>query len=154
MEGHWNSTQVLHGCRSIDTFPFWSFFLVWNRCHLLRLQWLSHSGGPIFQSWAAILNFFVYFLSPYRSATLQPIHLVILYLYVDWGLVFMFQERKYPHIGPTYLLDICRRIGPILDKEIKPSVPGVTSLLGAGRQSLLRSANGVWLVKQALHTVL
>jgi bromodomain and WD repeat domain-containing protein 1/3 len=55
----------------------------------------------------------------------------------------MFQERKYPHIGPTYLLDICCRIGPILDKEIKPSVPGVTSLLGAGRQSLLRSADGV-----------
>lgn len=57
----------------------------------------------------------------------------------------MFQERKYPHIGPTYLLDICRRIGPILDKEIKPSVPGVTSLLGAGRQSLLRTAQGMWL---------
>ncbi|KDR09153.1 hypothetical protein L798_01269, partial [Zootermopsis nevadensis] len=55
----------------------------------------------------------------------------------------MFQERKYPHIGPTYLLDICHRIGPILDKEIKPSVPGVTSLLGAGRQSLLRTAQGL-----------
>lgn len=63
---------------------------------------------------------------------------------IGWGLLFIFQERKYPHIGPMYLLDICRRIGPILDKEIKPSVPGVTSLLGAGHQSLLRSADGVW----------
>ncbi|PNF30682.1 hypothetical protein B7P43_G06084, partial [Cryptotermes secundus] len=60
-------------------------------------------------------------------------------------------ERKYPHIGPTYLLDICHRIGPILDKEIKPSVPGVTSLLGAGRQSLLRSADG--LQQQSIHIV-
>jgi len=60
-------------------------------------------------------------------------------------------ERKYPHIGPTYLLDICRRIGPILDKEIKPSVPGVTSLLGAGRQSLLRSADG--LQQRSFHIV-
>lgn len=60
-------------------------------------------------------------------------------------------ERKYPHIGPTYLLDICRRIGPILDKEIKPSVPGVTSLLGAGRQSLLRNADG--LQQQSIHIV-
>nr|CAD7255825.1 unnamed protein product [Timema shepardi] len=48
-------------------------------------------------------------------------------------------ERKFPHIGPTYLLEICRRIGPILDKDIKSNVPGVESLLGAGRQSLLRT---------------
>ncbi|XP_069680733.1 bromodomain and WD repeat-containing protein 3 isoform X4 [Periplaneta americana] len=60
-------------------------------------------------------------------------------------------ERKYPHIGPTYLLDICRRIGPILDKEIKPSVSGVTSLLGAGRQSLLRTAQGIQ--QQSQHIV-
>nr|CAD7392028.1 unnamed protein product [Timema cristinae] len=48
-------------------------------------------------------------------------------------------ERKFPHLGPTYLLEICRRIGPILDKDIKSNVPGVESLLGAGRQSLLRT---------------
>ncbi|XP_063225616.1 PH-interacting protein isoform X2 [Bacillus rossius redtenbacheri] len=49
-------------------------------------------------------------------------------------------ERKYPHISPNYLLEICRRIGPILDRDIKPSIQGVESLLGAGRQSLLRTA--------------
>uniref|UniRef100_A0A8B9DL17 Bromodomain and WD repeat domain containing 1 n=1 Tax=Anser cygnoides TaxID=8845 RepID=A0A8B9DL17_ANSCY len=40
------------------------------------------------------------------------------------------------------------RIGPILDKEIPPSISRVNSLLGAGRQSLLRTAkdcrNTVW----------
>lgn len=36
-------------------------------------------------------------------------------------------------------MKICSRIGPILDREIPPSVLGVVSLLGAGRQSLLRS---------------
>ncbi|XP_075429010.1 bromodomain and WD repeat-containing protein 3-like [Ascaphus truei] len=46
------------------------------------------------------------------------------------------------HIPPDYLLKICERIGPILDKEIPQSVPGVQTLLGLGRQSLLRSAKG------------
>ncbi|KAK6636696.1 hypothetical protein RUM43_010358 [Polyplax serrata] len=45
---------------------------------------------------------------------------------------------KYPHIGPDHLLEICRRICPILDREYPPSVPGIFSLLGASRQSLLR----------------
>ncbi|XP_049806710.1 PH-interacting protein [Schistocerca nitens] len=48
-------------------------------------------------------------------------------------------ERKYPHIGPNHLLEVCRRLGPLLDQELKPSLPGLTSLLGAGRQSLLRT---------------
>jgi hypothetical protein len=122
-------------------------YMIWNRCHLL---WLLHLEGPLFQCLPAALNLLMYILNPYRSARLQPVHLVTVHCCVDWGMVFMFQERKYPHIGPTYLLDICRRIGPILDKEIKPSVPGVTSLLGAGRQSLLRSADGMWLVKASL----
>uniref|UniRef100_A0A8C3XWQ3 Bromodomain and WD repeat domain containing 1 n=1 Tax=Chelydra serpentina TaxID=8475 RepID=A0A8C3XWQ3_CHESE len=43
---------------------------------------------------------------------------------------------------------ICKRIGPILDKEIPPSISRVNSLLGAGRQSLLRTAkdcrNTIW----------
>lgn len=51
------------------------------------------------------------------------------------------QERQFPHIGPNHLLEICSRIGPILDKEVPPVVKGVVSLLGAGRQSLLRSIN-------------
>ncbi|KAG8144447.1 hypothetical protein E2320_012959 [Naja naja] len=44
------------------------------------------------------------------------------------------------HIPPDYLLKICERIGPLLDKEIPQSVLGVQTLLGVGRQSLLRAA--------------
>nr|XP_042900539.1 bromodomain and WD repeat-containing protein 3 [Parasteatoda tepidariorum] len=42
-------------------------------------------------------------------------------------------------IADDHLLKICERIGPILDKEIPPTVPGLTSLLGVGRQSFLRT---------------
>ncbi|NXP07174.1 BRWD1 protein, partial [Thinocorus orbignyianus] len=52
------------------------------------------------------------------------------------------------HVAPDHLLQICKRIGPLLDKEIPPSISRVNSLLGAGRQSLLRTAkdcrNTVW----------
>ncbi|XP_066508163.1 bromodomain and WD repeat-containing protein 3-like isoform X1 [Hoplias malabaricus] len=44
------------------------------------------------------------------------------------------------HIAADHLLQICKRIGPILDQEIPSSVPGVRSLLGTGRHSLLRKA--------------
>ncbi|XP_059824809.1 bromodomain and WD repeat-containing protein 1-like isoform X3 [Hypanus sabinus] len=44
------------------------------------------------------------------------------------------------HVPPDFLLRICQRIGTLLDKEVPPSVSGVQSLLGAGRQSLLRTA--------------
>ncbi|XP_041067207.1 bromodomain and WD repeat-containing protein 3-like isoform X1 [Carcharodon carcharias] len=44
------------------------------------------------------------------------------------------------HVPPDYLLRICQRIGTLLDKEVPSSVSGVQSLLGAGRQSLLRTA--------------
>uniref|UniRef100_A0A4W3H5X2 Bromo domain-containing protein n=1 Tax=Callorhinchus milii TaxID=7868 RepID=A0A4W3H5X2_CALMI len=44
------------------------------------------------------------------------------------------------HVPPDHLLRICKRIGTLLDKEVPPSVSGVQSLLGAGRQSLLRTA--------------
>lgn len=57
-------------------------------------------------------------------------------------------EKKYPHIGPNHILDICSRIGPILDRELVPSVPGILSLLGAGRQSLLRTNDTVSRPKQ------
>ncbi|XP_062386452.1 bromodomain and WD repeat-containing protein 3-like [Sardina pilchardus] len=36
------------------------------------------------------------------------------------------------HIAPDHLLQICKRIGPILDKEVPSSVAGVSSLLGTG----------------------
>ncbi|KAJ8355742.1 hypothetical protein SKAU_G00185360 [Synaphobranchus kaupii] len=47
--------------------------------------------------------------------------------------------KLYRHISPDHLLRICRCIGPLLEKETPASVPGVQSLLGAGRQSLLRT---------------
>uniref|UniRef100_A0A3Q3GZR2 BRWD/PHIP N-terminal domain-containing protein n=1 Tax=Labrus bergylta TaxID=56723 RepID=A0A3Q3GZR2_9LABR len=43
------------------------------------------------------------------------------------------------HIPADYLLRVCQRIGPLIEKEIPPSVPGVKTLLGLGRQSLLRT---------------
>ncbi|XP_078068075.1 bromodomain and WD repeat-containing protein 3 isoform X4 [Mustelus asterias] len=43
------------------------------------------------------------------------------------------------HVSSDHLLQICQQIGPLLDKEIPPSVPGVQTLLGVGRQSLLRT---------------
>ncbi|XP_076177700.1 bromodomain and WD repeat-containing protein [Ptiloglossa arizonensis] len=52
-------------------------------------------------------------------------------------------EKKYPHIGPNHLLQICARIGPVLEKEVPPCIPGAISLLGAGRQSLLRTHEDV-----------
>uniref|UniRef100_A0A8C3CMY5 Pleckstrin homology domain interacting protein n=1 Tax=Cairina moschata TaxID=8855 RepID=A0A8C3CMY5_CAIMO len=47
--------------------------------------------------------------------------------------------RQRPHLAPDHLLQICHRLGPLLEQEIPQSVPGVQTLLGAGRQSLLRT---------------
>lgn len=44
------------------------------------------------------------------------------------------------HISPDHLLKVCKEIGPILDKEVPSCVPGVHSLLGSGKQSMLRNA--------------
>ncbi|XP_056229345.1 bromodomain and WD repeat-containing protein 3 [Seriola aureovittata] len=43
------------------------------------------------------------------------------------------------HIAPNHLLQICKQIGPLLDKEVPSCVPGVHSLLGSGKQSMLRT---------------
>ncbi|KAG9493719.1 hypothetical protein GDO78_001541 [Eleutherodactylus coqui] len=47
--------------------------------------------------------------------------------------------KYYRHLAPDHLLQVCQRVGPLLEKEIPQSVPGVLTLLGAGRQSLLRT---------------
>ncbi|XP_014118970.1 PREDICTED: PH-interacting protein isoform X2 [Pseudopodoces humilis] len=47
--------------------------------------------------------------------------------------------KYYRHLAPDHLLQICHRLGPLLEQEIPQSVPGVQTLLGAGRQSLLRT---------------
>uniref|UniRef100_A0A8B9JV82 Bromodomain and WD repeat domain containing 3 n=1 Tax=Astyanax mexicanus TaxID=7994 RepID=A0A8B9JV82_ASTMX len=44
------------------------------------------------------------------------------------------------HIPADYLLRVCNQVCPLVDKHVPPSVPGVRSLLGTGRQSLLRTA--------------
>ncbi|XP_029451437.1 PH-interacting protein isoform X2 [Rhinatrema bivittatum] len=48
--------------------------------------------------------------------------------------------KYYRHLTPDHLLQICQRLGPLLEQEIPQSVPGVQTLLGAGRQSLLRTS--------------
>uniref|UniRef100_A0A8C1VLZ9 Bromodomain and WD repeat domain containing 3 n=1 Tax=Cyprinus carpio TaxID=7962 RepID=A0A8C1VLZ9_CYPCA len=58
-----------------------------------------------------------------------------LFIYFLKNLVLLNQ-----HIPADYLLRVCEQIGPLIDKHIPPSVPGVHSLLGSGRQSLLRTA--------------
>ncbi|XP_037124161.1 bromodomain and WD repeat-containing protein 3 isoform X2 [Syngnathus acus] len=44
------------------------------------------------------------------------------------------------HVAPDHLLQICKQIGPILDKDVPSCVPGVHSLLGSGKQSMLRTS--------------
>lgn len=46
------------------------------------------------------------------------------------------------HIAPDHLLQICKQISPILDKQVPSGLPGVHSLLGTGTHSLLRTAKG------------
>ncbi|XP_078068576.1 PH-interacting protein isoform X3 [Mustelus asterias] len=48
--------------------------------------------------------------------------------------------KTHRHVAPDHLLQICQRLGPLLEKETPQSVPGVHSLLGAGRQSMLRTS--------------
>ncbi|KAK7907157.1 hypothetical protein WMY93_015769 [Mugilogobius chulae] len=47
--------------------------------------------------------------------------------------------KLYRHIRSDHLLQICSRVCPLLEKEVPASVPGLCSLLGAGRQNLLRT---------------
>uniref|UniRef100_A0A672I5K4 Bromodomain and WD repeat domain containing 1 n=1 Tax=Salarias fasciatus TaxID=181472 RepID=A0A672I5K4_SALFA len=50
------------------------------------------------------------------------------------------QIRSNRHVAPDHLLQICKQIGPLLDREVPSCVPGVHSLLGSGKQSMLRTA--------------
>uniref|UniRef100_A0A3Q3ESG2 Pleckstrin homology domain interacting protein n=1 Tax=Labrus bergylta TaxID=56723 RepID=A0A3Q3ESG2_9LABR len=47
--------------------------------------------------------------------------------------------KLYRHISADHLLQVCSRVCPLLEKEVPASVPGLSSLLGAGRQNLLRT---------------
>lgn len=59
-----------------------------------------------------------------------------------------FQLEIHRHVSADHLKLIVQRLGPVLDKEIKPIVFGVQSLLGAGRQSLLRTHEGKWIARK------
>lgn len=50
------------------------------------------------------------------------------------------QVKLYRHISADHLLRVCSRVCPLLEREVPASVPGLTSLLGAGRQNLLRTS--------------
>src|SRR4029434_1565653 len=56
------------------------------------------------------------------------------------------------HITPEHLLRVCERVGPLLEREVPASAPGVHSLLGAGRQSLLRTNKSESLTHTHTHT--
>lgn len=55
------------------------------------------------------------------------------------------QAQKYRHIGPSHLLEICSRLPTLLeqDQSLLPTVMGLVSLTGAGRQNLLRTVGTV-----------
>uniref|UniRef100_A0A673B5X0 Pleckstrin homology domain interacting protein n=1 Tax=Sphaeramia orbicularis TaxID=375764 RepID=A0A673B5X0_9TELE len=57
----------------------------------------------------------------------------------NYAVYFWFQVKLYRHISPDHLLQVCTRVCPLLEREVAASVPGLTSLLGAGRQNLLRT---------------
>lgn len=50
------------------------------------------------------------------------------------------QVKLYRHVAPHHLLQVCSRVCPLLEREVPASMPGLTSLLGAGRQNLLRTS--------------
>lgn len=57
----------------------------------------------------------------------------------------IFQAAKYRHIGPNHLLQICSRLPALLENDaaLLPTVSGITTLLGSGRQSLLRTVESI-----------
>uniref|UniRef100_A0A674JI58 Pleckstrin homology domain interacting protein n=1 Tax=Terrapene triunguis TaxID=2587831 RepID=A0A674JI58_9SAUR len=82
-------------------------------------------------------------------AFIVKVELFFLHLTLRLALSFMYEEYSqssqklqhllFEHLAPDHLLQICHRLGPLLEQEIPQSVPGVQTLLGAGRQSLLRT---------------
>uniref|UniRef100_H3CWD4 PH-interacting protein n=1 Tax=Tetraodon nigroviridis TaxID=99883 RepID=H3CWD4_TETNG len=48
--------------------------------------------------------------------------------------------KLYRHVSADHLLQVCSKVCPLLEREVPASVPGLTSLLGAGRQNLLRTS--------------
>lgn len=57
---------------------------------------------------------------------------------------FFSQVALNQHIPADYLLRVCKQVGPLIDQHVPPSVPGVCTLLGTGKQSLLRTTKGMF----------
>ncbi|XP_062510721.1 bromodomain and WD repeat-containing protein 3-like isoform X2 [Corticium candelabrum] len=51
--------------------------------------------------------------------------------------------ERFPHIGDNHLLQVLEHVGPLLDRHAPPSVSGIKTFLGSGRQSLLRKENDI-----------
>ncbi|XP_025097468.1 PH-interacting protein-like isoform X2 [Pomacea canaliculata] len=51
--------------------------------------------------------------------------------------------RQNHHIRADHLLQICQRVGPLLDQLVPTNIYGVRSLLGAGNLSLLRTLESI-----------
>ena len=66
---------------------------------------------------------------------------VVISVWICVVTVCVFKDKLYPHIEPKYLLQVCARIGPILEEKFPPPIRGIASLLGAGRHSLLRRSS-------------
>lgn len=91
----------------------------------VRSSW-SHKGASLAFDWHlphVLFCFFFFFFFSFFSFLLHKI-------------------AANKHIAPDHLLQICKQIGPVLDKQVPSGLPGVHSLLGTGRHSLLRTAKG------------
>uniref|UniRef100_A0A8C9XP76 Pleckstrin homology domain interacting protein n=1 Tax=Sander lucioperca TaxID=283035 RepID=A0A8C9XP76_SANLU len=97
------------------------------------------------------------FSLPFYYTTLLPSDWCFVIYHSEYKLSFVcvcvcvcvcVQVKLYRHISPDHLLQVCSRVCPLLESELPASVPGLSSLLGAGRQNLLRSSksckNVVW----------
>ena len=85
----------------------------------------------------------------FMTAVCSQTALLLFYLFLLLFLSFfncvilcLLKCRQFEHIGDNHLLQLCQRLGPLVDKEVPTNIRGVHSLLGAGRQSILRHKTG------------
>uniref|UniRef100_A0A672HZU3 Bromodomain and WD repeat domain containing 1 n=1 Tax=Salarias fasciatus TaxID=181472 RepID=A0A672HZU3_SALFA len=75
-----------------------------------------------------------------EGAITEPLSLSLYFIMECNGIFFHSTVAANRHVAPDHLLQICKQIGPLLDREVPSCVPGVHSLLGSGKQSMLRTA--------------
>ncbi|EDO38859.1 predicted protein, partial [Nematostella vectensis] len=99
------------------------------------------SGGPCKRAAEILMH------AMFTRHDLLPISQQLLPRRLDWegnSHPKSYQETSYEnrHISVDFLAQISSRLCPLLDKCVPSSVRGVQTLLGAGRQSLLRTGSG------------